>query len=73
MTRQKVIDYHTNRLKDKRAEVRLDAIQELLQLDAFEALETLQALYEHDIDAEVRKAAQAVGRTLFLKKRQQDN
>lgn len=73
MTRQKLIDYHVNRLKDKRAEVRLDAIQELLQLEATEALEALQNVYAQDVDADVKKAAQAAGRTLFLKKRQQES
>jgi hypothetical protein len=68
-----LVEYHLGRLKDKRAEVRIEAIHELLQLDAVEALETLQELYKSDPDAEVKKVAQTVGRALFLKSRQHDS
>ncbi|MCS6834691.1 MAG: HEAT repeat domain-containing protein [Anaerolineae bacterium] len=73
MARQRLVEYHLGRLKDKRAEVRIEAINELLQLDAVEALDTLQELYRNDPDAEVKKAAQSAGRTLFLKSRQQSS
>jgi len=73
VARQRLVEYHLGRLKDKRAEVRIEAIQELLQLDAVEALETLQELYKTDTDADVKKAAQNAGRVLFLKSRQQSD
>lgn len=66
---QKIIEYHMNRLKDKRAEIRIQSIQELVLLKAFEALDTLREIYETDADTEVRKAAQVAGRELFMLQR----
>ncbi|MDX2075460.1 MAG: HEAT repeat domain-containing protein [bacterium] len=62
---QKLLEYHIGRLKDKRAEIRLQSIQELVLLNDAGALEALRNLFATDTDAEVRKAAQEAGRTIF--------
>lgn len=68
---QRMINYHIARLRDKRPHIRLDAINELVLLNAFDAMDVLREVYENDSDVDVRKAAQAAGRTLFLKQTQQ--
>ena len=55
------------RLKDKRPEVRLEAIQELALLEATEALEALREIYETDPEETIRRAAQESGRKIFLR------
>jgi hypothetical protein len=65
MMRQKLIEYHLTRLYDKQVNVRLDAIRELVLLDAFEALNALEELFQKDEHYEVRHAAQQAGRRLF--------
>mgnify|MGYP005835767989 CR=1 FL=1 len=65
MMRQKLIDYHVSRLHEKQVSVRLDAIRELVLLDAFEALDALEELFQQDENYEVRLAAQQAGRRLF--------
>ena len=75
MSMKRMVDYHISRLKDKRADIRLDAIQELLLLDATEALNALEEVYHHDADEEVRRAAKNAGKKLFtlqLLERDQD-
>ncbi len=72
MPTKRVIEYHLARLKDKNAAVRLKAIKELELIGAVEALEPLRDLFENDPDIDVRKAAQAAGRAIFLKNRQND-
>jgi len=62
-----------NRLKDKQVAVRLKSIEELVLLEAFEALDILRELYETDEDADVRKAAQQAGRKLFMLQRARAN
>lgn len=62
---KKIVEYHISRLKDKRADVRLEAIQELTLLNDVESLEALREIYEKDDDVEVRKAAQDAGREIF--------
>jgi HEAT repeat protein len=61
----KLVNYHVARLQDKDASVRLKAIRELELLGHPDALEPLQRLYLNEPDLEVRKAAQAAGRTIF--------
>lgn len=67
---KRLIDYHIARLKDKRPEVRLEAIHQLVLLEAVDALGVLKQLYETDPDLEVKKAAQEAGRQIFIKSRQ---
>jgi hypothetical protein len=62
---KRIIEYHIARLQDKRVEVRLNAIQELVLLQASEALEALQLVFENDADESVRKSAQEAGRTIY--------
>ncbi|MFW5691872.1 MAG: HEAT repeat domain-containing protein [Chloroflexota bacterium] len=66
MSVKRVLQYHINRLKDKRPEIRLDAIRELELLGDPDALEPLRAVYDRDEDIQVRKAAQRAGRAIFL-------
>jgi HEAT repeat protein len=65
--KERLIAYHMERLKNKQPAVRLDAINELRLLDDPSALPALEYVFRHDMDAEVRKAAQAAGRELFTK------
>ena len=69
MVPRKVIEYHMARLKDKRPDVRLNAIKELELIAAPETLDALRAVYENDEDGSVRKAAQEAGRAIFLKRK----
>lgn len=62
---QKLLEYHISRLKDKRVEVRLQSIQELVLLNDAGALEALRDVFSNDNDVDVRKAAQEAGRTIF--------
>lgn len=57
------------RLKDKSPDARINAIQELVLLEAYEAMPELEELFRTDPDEDVRKAAQKAGRELFLKQR----
>lgn len=66
--RQRIVDYHISRLNDKRADIRLETIQELVLLNATEALDALRNVYETDADEIVRRAAQRAGRVLYQKK-----
>lgn len=65
----RIVEYHMGRLKDKSPEARVSAIQELVLLEAFEAMPALEELFRTDPDEDVRKAAQRAGRELFLKQR----
>lgn len=67
MTYDRLVNYHMNRLKDKNADVRLSAIEELRKLGRIEALDALKDLFQTDPDEEVRKAAQSAGREIFVK------
>lgn len=67
MSKNRVTEYHIARLSDKRPEIRLDAIHQLVLLDSVEALDKLKEVYENDAEPEVRKAAQKAGRDIFLK------
>ena len=67
---KRIVAYHIGRLQDKSVPVRLKAINELALLGDPEALEALQTVFKRDPDAEVRKAAQEAGRTIFLKQKQ---
>lgn len=70
---KRVLDYHINRLKDKRPEVRLEAIRELELLCDPIALGPLREVYDNDDNVDVRKAAQQAGRTIFLESQKSDN
>lgn len=65
MLTERLIEYHLERLKDKNRDTRLDAIRELILLEAEAALKALEDLYQTDEDEEVRKAAQKGGREIF--------
>jgi len=73
VTVKRMVAYHISRLKDKSPAVRLKSINELALLGDAAALEALQDVYKTDDDAEVRKAAQDAGRTIFLKQKQQQS
>lgn len=64
---KKLVEYHISRLKDKSAEVRLKAIQELELLSDIDSLEALQEIFKNDPNEDVRRAAQQAGRTIFIK------
>lgn len=68
VTRQ-LVAYHIARLKDKSVDARLKAVHELEELSHEDALPALQELYKSDLDAQVRQAAQAAGRAIFLKQK----
>lgn len=68
---KKILEYHLRRLNDKDPQVRLKTIQELVELGDAAALEALQHTFQNDADDDVRKAAQAAGRAIFIKNRQQ--
>jgi HEAT repeat protein len=63
---KRIVEYHINRLKDKRPEIRLQAIKELELLCDPDALQPLHDLYANDDNKDVRKAAQQAGRTIYL-------
>lgn len=67
---KQLVHYHIARLKDKNPAVRLKAITELVLLGDAEALDALETVFRDDTDAEVKKAAQEAGRTIFLKQRE---
>lgn len=69
MTVDRIVNYHLNRLKDKKIETRLSAIEELRKIGRQESLEALQDVFKNDPDADVRKAAQEAGRDIFLNTR----
>jgi HEAT repeat protein len=63
----RLVDYHIGRLADKDPAVRLKAINELRLLGDSAALEALERIFHADENLEVRRAAQAAGREIFLK------
>ncbi len=67
MSVNRMVEYHMHRLNHKRADIRKDAIHQLVLLNAIEALEALQDVYHNDPDPEVREEARTAGRELFLK------
>lgn len=69
---ERMIAFHLSRLEDKNPEVRIKSIEELVLLEATQALEALEALYRNDVDESVRLAAQKAGRALFFKKKEQE-
>jgi hypothetical protein len=69
--RVKLIEYHLVRLEEKAIETRLDAIQQLVHLEAVEVLDALKQVYETDSNSKVRRSAQLAGRELFLIKLKQ--
>ena len=62
---KRIVAYHIGRLQDRSPDVRLKAIQELRLLADPEALGALQEVYRSDSSAEVRRAAQEAGRSIF--------
>jgi HEAT repeat protein len=62
---RKLVEYHLNRLKDKRSDVRLDAIHELSDLGDPDVLDALREVVEYDGDIQVRKAAQTAAITIY--------
>ncbi len=65
MSVKRMVDYHIKRLNNKRDDIRLEAIEELIHLDAFEALPNLEEIYRNDPNESVRRAAKNAGKTLF--------
>lgn len=65
MSVKRMVEYHISRLKDKRDDIRLEAIAELILLDATEALPELETVYHNDTNADVRRAAKDAGKKLF--------
>ncbi|GAB1421249.1 hypothetical protein MASR2M15_14020 [Anaerolineales bacterium] len=70
--RNRLVEYYRTRLQNKKAQIRLEAIQELLLLEAIEVLDDLQEIFKSDEDSEVKKAAQEAGRKLYRIKLKQD-
>lgn len=69
--RQHLTEYYVARLKATSADVRRDAIQHLISIEAVDALEALQEVYLKDGDEAIRKDAQKAGRTLWDVRRRQ--
>ncbi len=63
----RLVEYHILRLQDKNPTVRLKSINELRLIGDPAALDPLKELYMSDPDPDVRKAAQAAGREIFIK------
>ncbi len=66
MIRERLIEYHLLRIKEGSKAARLDSIEQLVLLEAVEALEVLRSVVENDEEVEVRRAALEAGRRLFL-------
>mgnify|MGYP006283950715 CR=1 FL=1 len=67
--RERIIEYHINRLKDKNPDARLKAIEELRLLEAIEALDALRDIYENDPNDDIRQSAKQAGKEIYQKKR----
>ena len=65
MIRERLIEYHLLRIKEGSKAARLDSIEQLVLLEAVEALEALRSVVENDEEVEVRRAALEAGRRLF--------
>jgi len=67
-SQEKVVQYYIARLKDKRPDVRREAISglEALGAEAESALDALREVYEKDAEVEIRQAAQKAGLTIFM-------
>ena len=65
---EKIMDYLISRLKDKRPDVRLNAINELKALGAAAspALDALKACHDAAEETDVREAAQQAGFDIFM-------
>ena len=73
MSVKRMVEYHISRLKDKRTNIRLEAIQELVLLGAVEALDMLEEVYRTDAEESVRRAAKDAGKQLFTQQLQERN
>lgn len=69
---EKIIDYHVGRLRDKRPDVRLNAIAELeaMGADAITALPALETCHKESEEPEVKEAAQKAGYTIYTASKQ---
>lgn len=69
---EKIVQFHINRLKDKSVEVQLKSIQELqlLGAQAEAAMPALRELFETSENAEVKRAAQQAGITIYTKSKE---
>lgn len=65
MSYKRMVEYHINRLQDKRDNIRVEAINELVLLDAVDALDELESIYRNDPNESVRRAAKDAGKKLF--------
>jgi hypothetical protein len=72
-SQDKVISFHISRLKDKRSDVLLKTIEQLVTFgaDAQDALPLLEDLFKTSEDIDVRKAAQDAGRSIYLQVQEQ--
>lgn len=66
-SKEKVIQYHISRLKDKNPEVLVKTIQELAQFgkDAADALPLLESIFWTSQEPSVKKAAQHAARVIL--------
>lgn len=69
----RMIAYHIARMQDKNPDVRLRSIQELILLEAVQALDALEALYHNESDAVVREAARQAGLKLYRLSKTRDS
>jgi HEAT repeat protein len=66
VTTQRVIAYHLARLQDKKPNVRLDAVQQLILLNVDETFAALQEAFSNDTDAAVRDATRSYLAARFI-------
>lgn len=66
-SKEKIIQYHISRLKDKNPEVLVKTIQELAQFgkDAADALPLLESIFWTSQESSVKKAAQSAARVIL--------
>jgi hypothetical protein len=65
---ERMVAYHLARLNDKNPEIRIKSIEELVLLEATQALDALEAVFRTDPDQNVRTVAQKAGRVLWMLK-----
>lgn len=66
-SQEKILAYHMSRLQDKRPEVQLNAIEELVAMgaNAKSALKALEECHKNAADDQVKRAAQLGGFAIY--------
>lgn len=60
-----LMEYHIARLKDKRAEVRIESVRELAQIGDPSILPLLEEYYRAEVDLTVKQALREAGITIY--------